>query len=103
MPSLSIKLKDPIKGERFPLRGPVGWRVLGAILKKWREGIRLEVSVDGGNLQSIDGGFHLELDGGGGVDGAREIDVCFGGAPAKRMVSCSQAYHYVDGEKVYLE
>ena len=59
MPSVKAKLRDPLQGQPIPATGVVGWRKLAPLLKRLASGIGLQVSVEGGNVQTIDGGVYI--------------------------------------------
>lgn len=102
MPSVKAKLPDPLKSQTLPTSGVVGWRKLGPLLKRLASGLTMQVSVEGGHVQTIDGGVHLKLP---STDEGqmRRITVNFGGAPAERWVWCSRAFTEEAGVITWLE
>jgi hypothetical protein len=62
--------KDAQNELRVPSRGIVGWRALGPILKVICKKLCIKFSVEGMDIQEIDGGVHFRAvsNGAGGVD-----------------------------------
>jgi hypothetical protein len=48
----------------FPQRGPAGWKILGGLIRKIARGLVLKLSIDGGDIEEIDGGLHIKVNGG---------------------------------------